>query len=203
MTQLYTTLTILCFLYFPMKALGQNCANIGFENGTLDGWQLSYGDVMTDQKTTVFGPETQGTNNKGHLITKITDGNDPLITSEAIPMVAPGSNYSIRIGNKATGAKYDRIKTSFLVTPDNTLFQYRFAIVLEDPDHFSYQQPALRIKIKTLTEGDISCGYYEVTAARGIPGFKEQPPLTYRNWTTSSLDLSRFLGQMITLENHH
>ncbi|WP_165358865.1 T9SS type B sorting domain-containing protein [Spirosoma sordidisoli] len=144
--------------------------------------------------------ETAGTLLDGHYITKLSDGNDPVINTAQLPMVAPGSTNSLRIGNRTSGARFDRIRTSLFITPDNAIFQYRFAIVLQDPNHLPFQQPAFRIRVLTDKGSEIGCGYYEVSAARQISGFKEQGSLRYRNWTTGAINLRAFVGQVLTIE---
>ncbi len=75
------------------------CANIGFEEGTLNGWVPTNGSVSDINQRTEYLDEAPGIFEEGHYITKPSDGNDPKVTAEAIPMVAPGSTYSVRIGN--------------------------------------------------------------------------------------------------------
>jgi gliding motility-associated-like protein len=189
-------------------AYGQqiDCSNIGFDEGTTRGWTLTNGTIiLTAQNKIVYQNETVGTYDTGHLITKVSNGNDPKITAEPIPMVAPGSNYSIRIGNGTAqrGSRFDRIKTSFLVTPDNTLFQYKFAVVLQqDPKHESYQKPGFNIQIFDKDGSAIACSYYDIQLSRTVTaaGFKTQGDLEYRNWTTGAIDLRNYIGKILTLE---
>ncbi|GAB3902330.1 hypothetical protein GCM10028803_28770 [Larkinella knui] len=183
-------------------ALGQgvDCANVGFEEGTTRGWVLSNGAVEDVNQKVVYQSEVPGTIENEHLITRASDGNDPRITSEAIPMVAPGSNYSIRIGNVTRGGRFDRIKGTFLVTPDNTLFQYRFAVILENPRHEVWQQPEFMIRITTQDGTTIGCSLYNVTSAGTIDGFKSQGDFRFRNWTTGAINLQNYVGQTITVE---
>lgn len=176
------------------------CQNIGFDDGTTNGWALLNGVVRDVNLQTVYDAEVNGTFENGHLLTKFGDGNDPKITAEAIPMVAPGSPYSIRLGNVARGTRYDRIRTSFVVTPDNNLFQYKFAVVLQNPNHQHFQQPGFSLKITDARGNAVPCGSYDVTATGTIAGFKQQGDVWYRNWTTGAIDLQRYVGQTLTVE---
>lgn len=187
---------------FPLCLSAQqaDCSTIGFDAGTTGGWVLSNGKVLDRNAQTIFYDEVMGSLADGHYITKRSDGNDPTITSGRLPMVAPGSSYSLRIGNRTSGARFDRIRTSLIITPDNAIFQYRFAIVLQDPNHLSYQQPAFRIRVFTDKGSEIGCGYYEVSAARQIAGFQVQGSLRYRNWTTGAINLRAYVGQLLTIE---
>lgn len=199
---------ILSFIFFTVlitpwsSVIGQNCNNIGFEDGTTAGWQLSNGVVFERNRKLSFENESSGTFDSGHMLTNRSMGNDPLIKSEAIPMVAPGSKYSLRLGNKNVDSRFDRIRSTFLVTEENTLFQYKFAVVLEDPGHETYQQPGFRITVSSSKQGVYGCAYYEVAANQQIPGFKQDDAtgLMFRNWTTGALDLSTFIGEQISIE---
>lgn len=177
-----------------------DCSNVGFEEGTTRGWVLTNGSVTDINQKTFFQNETAGTFENGHYVTSISDGNDPKITGEKIPMVGPGSTHSIRIGNITRGSRFDRIKTTYLVSPDNTLFQYKFAVIMENPTHQDYQQPAISVNITNSTGKTISCSYYQVISAGSIPGFKNQGDIRYRNWTTGAVDLRDYVGQTITIE---
>ncbi|MBD2753255.1 T9SS type B sorting domain-containing protein [Spirosoma validum] len=195
-------LLLLCSYVSLRSVFAQSidCTNIGFELGTTQGWTLSTGRVLDKNAQTVFYDEVPGTFDNGHLITKLSDGNDPNIKQTPIPMVAPGSKYSIRIGNAKGGARFDRIRATMLVTPDNSLFQYKFAVVLQDPNHAVFQQPAFSLRITNANGQPAGCGYYEVTAAKKIDGFMDQGALRYRNWTTGAIDLKQYVGQTLTIE---
>lgn len=196
------SLLLFCFLLITrLMVYGQvDCSTIGFEGGTTSGWTLTNGSVTDINQQTVFQNETAGTFENGHYVTSLSDGNDPKILSAQIPMVAPGSTHSIRIGNITRGSRFDRIKTTYLVTPDNTLFQYKFAVILENPNHQPYQQPAFSIQITNSAGQTVSCSYYNVTASGTISGFESQGDIRYRNWTTGAVDLSDYVGQSINIE---
>lgn len=183
-------------------ASGQSldCNNIGFEEGTTRGWTLTNGSVTDINQQTVYQSETAGTFENGHMVTKVSDGNDPNVTAEAIPMVAPGSTHSLRIGNVTRGSRFDRIRGSFVVTADNTLFQYRFAVVLQNPTHQPYQQPGFSVRITNQAGTTLACSDYDVFAASTITGFKAQGDIRYRNWTTGAIDLRAYIGQTVTVE---
>ncbi|GAB3281741.1 hypothetical protein GCM10027347_57540 [Larkinella harenae] len=179
-----------------------DCNNIGFEQGTTDGWTLTNGQVANQDQQVVFQNETDGIFENGHRITRLSDGNDPKITTEAIPMVAPGSTYSIRIGNLTRGSRFDRIKGSFVVTADNTLFQYKLAVVLQNANHEAYEKPGFTIRITDNDGQDLPCSFYDVQMSAGgtVDGFKTQGDIQYRNWTVGAIDLRNYVGKRITVE---
>jgi len=191
-------------LSVPVSGQSVDCGNIGFEQGTTSGWVITTGTVTNSGTQVVYANETAGIYANGHVVTKLSDGNDPRITAEAIPMVAPGSNYSLRLGNTSQGGRFDRAKTSFIVGQDNTLFQYKFAILLENPtnDHEPYQKPGFNVKIYDARGNAIACSNYDIQleAANTVDGFKSQGDLQYRNWTTGAMDLRDYIGEAITVE---
>lgn len=186
----------------PLCAQQLDCANIGFDQGTTSGWTLTNGQVANQGQLVVFQNETAGTFENGHRVTSLSDGNDPKITAEAIPMVAPGSTHSIRIGNVTRGSRFDRIKGSFVVTADNTLFQYKLAVVLQNANHEAYEKPGFTIRITDNDEQELPCSFYDVqvSAAGTVDGFKTQGDIQYRNWTVGAIDLRNYVGKRITVE---
>ncbi len=198
---LVSSLIILC-----NNLYAQNCGNIGFEDGTFNGWILSNGDLTESNSKPYYGTEISGTVNDEHLIT--TGGYDPKVTREPIPQVAPGSLYSVRLGFTERGGRYDRLKKTFLVTSDNSLFQFRFAVVLQqDVNHVDYQKPGFSIKIYNQSSEVLGCSTYDVQLQRNsvVNGFKSQTStaygeLHYRNWTTGAMDLREYIGQNLTIE---
>lgn len=194
-------------VFIKARVLGQqvDCGNIGFESGTTLGWELTNGVVRISNAKLAYQNETTGSINARHYITSISDGFDPKITNEKIPMVAPGSMHSIRIGTNYSmgGGSFDRIKTSFLVTPENTLFQYQFALVLQnDNRHVDAQKSGFDINITDSNGEPLSCNSFGVQLqnAGTSEGFKTQGDIEYKNWTTGAIDLRNYIGRIIKIE---
>ncbi|PWJ60025.1 gliding motility-associated-like protein [Dyadobacter jejuensis] len=202
-----TLLVLLFSLGVLHHSHGQvGCENIGFELGTTSGWTLTYGTVTDANQKTVYSAEQSGSND--HYITNLTDGNDPKIPS--IPMVAPGSTHSIRIGNITEGGHYSRLKTNFTVTADNTLLQYKFAVVLQNSGangngnagHEPYQKPGFNIVIYNSQGQELACSNYDVQLQGNdtVDGFMASGDIQYRNWTYGAIDLRNYIGEQITME---
>lgn len=200
-------LPLLFFVLFNIlvsHAQMTDLSNIGFELGNTNGWVLSYGSVYDSNQQFFYGIDNPGTRGREHYITSSGDGNDPKITAESIPMVAPGSTHSIRIGNTETGNRFARLKTSFIVTPDNTLFQYKFAVVLENDQsgHLAFQKPGFTIIIRNQSGQELVCNSFDVQLYKDgtADGFKSQGVYQYKNWTTGAVDLRDYVGQTILVE---
>lgn len=181
-----------------------DCTNIGFELGNANGWILSSGTLTDDGTQTIYGPETSGAN---FQVTSISDGNDPKITNENIPMVAAGSKYAIRLGNTTKGGTYDRLRTSFIVTEDNSLFQYKFAVFLQNDDrgHTDFQKPGFNIQITDDAGNPLSCSTFDVqlSSSGTTTNFSTQSytdgTIEYRNWTIGAINLRNYIGQKIKI----
>ncbi len=167
------------------------CTNIDFENGNLSGWTTSCG----------FHPIWNNAgccNNPGGQQTVLTgNGTDPYGN---FPVVAPGGNFSLRLGNNATGGQADRIEQSFLVSAANANFTYRYAVVLQEPGHVPAQQPAFVIEMFDNQNNAIPCTYYNVSAGQNIPGFQNAlNGVIFKPWTNVTIDLTNYIGQMVTI----
>lgn len=180
-----------------------DCSNIGFELGNTNGWTLSYGTVTDANSKVVFQAETSGTRENEHMIT--SSGNDPKVPS--ISMVAPGSTHSIRLGNTTTGTHFSRLKTQYTVTADNTLFQYQFAVLLQNTsgngnqNHEPYQKPGFNLAILDSNGDELACSYYDIQlqGSNTVNGFLSSGDIQYRPWTTGAIDLRNYVGKTITI----
>ena len=186
-----------------------DCSNIGFEQGNTNGWITTYGTVTDADQKTVYGTEFNGSLND-HYVTSLSDGNDPKIPS--IPMVAPGSTHSIRIGNITEGSHYSRIHSDYTVTADNTLFQYKFAVVLQNTlgntggggggaNHQPFQKPGFNVLIFDSNGEELTCSSYDIQlqGIDTVEGFEASGDIQYRNWTTGAIDLRKYIGKTITI----
>src|SRR6478672_2060754 len=175
-----------------------SCPNSDFESGDLSGWQGGTGYCCPITNTTT------GIVNGRHTIMSGT-GTDPN-TCNMVTVVAPGGLYSARLGNDGTGSEAEKLTYSLTVSPSNSLFIYKYAVVLQDPDHAVSQQPRFQIRVLNAAGAliDPVCGQYTVVAGGNIPGFQTCPnpdgDIRYKDWTTVGLDLSAYVGQTITIE---
>lgn len=134
------------------------------------------------------------------------NGTDPN-TCNQVPVVSPfGGNFSARLGNDNINNQAEKLRYSFVVTPNSTLFTYQYAVVFEDPGHIAAEQPRFEtlISVNGIT---IPCTQYTVTAASNLTGFQTCPGIdsqgdpifvTYRNWTTVGVNLTPYIGQVAT-----
>jgi hypothetical protein len=164
------------------------CTNADFEDGTMNGWQRSTGTFGAccpspgGSQTIVSGP-----------------GTDPC---GGFPVVCPGGNFSVLLGDNMTGARADRMEQTFLVSPANANFAYKYAVVLEDPGHNPFEQPFFEIEMLDQSGNRIPCTYYQVISGPGAIGFTASascPGVIYRPWSTVVSDLTAYIGQTVTI----
>ncbi|GAB4034212.1 T9SS type B sorting domain-containing protein [Spirosoma jeollabukense] len=198
-------------LWTSVLSYGQavDCRTIGFDDGSFQGWER-----WTAEMSPYVFPVTlhlepgslhSANGEYGHIITSRSDGYDPNVR-EPIPVVAPGSQYSVRIGDLEAGGYVDQLRTTFVVPADKPLLRYQVAVVLQNPNHRIEHQPGFSLLIRTLAGDTVRCGYYEAVATNQTAGFIYQEKdstfdrLLYRNWTSHVLDLRAYVGQTLRLE---
>ena len=153
------------------------CANEDFESGNTNGWsgftgKITYtGNVDVNAAGMVSGRHT------------IMSGlqMDEISTQCGVPLprVAPGGLYSLRLGNGNVGAEAERITKTFVVEPGKEFFLYKYAVVLEDPQHQSHEQPRFEVRVFDKNGKLAPCGVFRVragpNAAKTISRVDENP----------------------------
>ena len=174
------------------------CTNPDFETGTLAGWTALEGPNNNSQ--TMAGccgaPTTQAV--------VVGPGTDPNVA--ALPTVPPGGgNFACRLGQMGTGGMSYRLNQSFTVTPANSVFVFKYAVVLQDGGHACSDQPFFNIKFETCNNVVIPCAQYQVaqsgaSCSSGDPSFIASGAWSYKPWQTRSFDLSAYIGQCVNIE---
>lgn len=179
-----------------------SCTNMNFGSGNLNGWYGTTGTSITGPTnaiTPTYVPDALNLVNGRQTI--MTGGNDPC---GGFPRVDPsGGPFSVRLGNNGTGAEAEQLMQTFAVSPTNSSFTYRYAVVFEDPGHTSPEQPFFRALLRDQNGDIIPCSDFVVSAAANLPGFFTSSTCTgvrYKPWSTVNVDLSNYLGQNVTVE---
>ncbi len=183
------------------------CTNMDFETGTFTGWTGFIGDNSLNSngplQNIVPGFYTTGMNalvsdmNARHTIMSTAAGNDPC---GGFPCVAPGGNYSVRLGNTYANYQGEAIEQTFTVGPGNTSFTYQYAVVLNDGGHSAGEQPYFRIEMFDQSGNLIPCAQYYVEASGSVPGFLPCGVGTfYKPWTTVNADLTAYMASTVTI----
>jgi gliding motility-associated-like protein len=183
-----------CFTFlslFQFLNAQNECVNSDFESGTFQNWTGQTGNccgintpnngIVNGQHTIMTGP-----------------GLDPNSCGQ-IPVVAPGSTFSARLGNDLSNYGAERLRYTFNITPTNTLIIYKYAVVLEDAGHPANDQPRFEAKLYNQNGQVIPCTEYYVAAGPGS-GFQNCGGIQYKTWTTIGVDVTPYIGQSITLD---
>jgi len=176
------------------------CTNMDFETGTITGWTITEG---LNSNSLTQGGCCPSASTRYSLA---TPGADPAVP--ALQRVPPGAgNYTLKIGDGATTGGYVvRAKQTFAVTAANSVFIYRFAVVLEDGSHACQDQPYFNISFNDGSNNPIPCGDFNVVqigsacSAGGDPSFVTSGIYSYKNWSTRAFDLTSYIGQNVTVE---
>jgi len=200
----YSAISVLfaiCFTSSFSQSTQTSCPNSDFSQGNFNNWTGFYRYFSDPDYYEGFDT---GYSNPGHLIigaTGLVDTN----TCGGLMTVPPGESFAARLGNDSDGGFGDQLRYTLNVTEESTLFIYKYAVVFEDPDHLPTDQPKFSIEV-TDQNGvifDSLCGYYFVYCRLDLPGWNickaKVIPVVWRNWTTVGIDLSKFLGQTITI----
>ena len=160
-------------IFQPFPSL-PGCTNMNFDTGDLSGWTGTLGRSVSSPSgspTPNYQIGSIGTANNRQTIT--SGGNDPC---GGFPQVDPlGSPYSFKLGNNMIGSQGEQLTQTFTVTEQNSSLTYRYAVVFQDPNHPSNQQPFFRAILKDAQGETVPCSDFIVSAAAGIPGFFNSP----------------------------
>ncbi|MEO6882426.1 MAG: SprB repeat-containing protein, partial [Bacteroidia bacterium] len=211
-----------------LSTLTSACNNVDFENGNFGGWTGAIGyNANSTTALTITSPaiNTLGVNSPEascsyHTIVTAASGNDPY---GGFPMLdAGGGTYAVRIGGEDINEYFgsngtyscsaggpggesggEMLQQTFNVTAANSLFTYKYAVVLDDGGHAAGEQPYFRTEVFDQFGHPIPCLQYYIQASNGVPptGFLNSttPNVYYLPWTSNSLNLGAYIGQTVTV----
>lgn len=174
------------------------CINGNFEYGDFTNWgalagTYTAGGLRLDLSAPLPGRHTIMTGN----------GIDPIVGGKTLPRVSTGS-YAVRLGNSIGGAEAEGLRYTFTVTDQNKNFTFSYAIVLQDPGHQDPdEQPFFMYTIKDSSNNTIKS--LKKVADSTDPYFdtinsQQFGTIVYKNWDCELVDLSNFIGQVLTIE---
>ncbi|MFA6924481.1 MAG: gliding motility-associated C-terminal domain-containing protein [Bacteroidales bacterium] len=177
------------------------CTNMDFEAGNFTGWTGTNGRIgegqITDKYPNYIGISVNTSPPQLNIVNSGTDA------CGGFPKVCPGGTYSAMIGDGQSPNYHGaQLIQSFQVTPSNSAFFYKYAMVVQDAGHPKYEQPYIRINMYDENGDTITCGQYLVIGGPSIPDFYPAScgaNIYYRPWTTVTTDLSAYIGQTVTV----
>jgi gliding motility-associated-like protein len=182
------------FFYSAFGQTQSSCPNSNFNLGNFTGWEGYYGDFWNPSIYSGFASTR-------HTIIQAPAILDPNTCYGLNPVLA-GEEYSLRLGNEGVGAEAEQIRYSVYVTEETSLFVYKYAVVLENPDHNPDEQPSFTIEVADISGHliDSICSYYHVYAHKGIPSWHSCGEVVWKDWTTVGIDLMKYMGQTVTIK---
>jgi gliding motility-associated-like protein len=180
-------------------------SNLDFESGSFANWTCRSGTVsVAPGVNTVSLTGTGQIPGRHTIISAATAVNDPY---GGFPQICPnGSGYSVMLGNNSGGHQAESISYDYTIPSTLTVFSmiFHYAVVLQNPNHSSEEQPRFRARITDLTtNAPIPCVTFDFTASGSLPGFVQSPvngTVVYKDWTPITVNLSAYIGRTIQLE---
>ena len=192
----------------PFVGAQNLCPNIDFSMRNFTNWTCQTSNSAGTGNTAYSALTWTGLAAVDGRHTIITDiyGTDPNTCdgspNEELPLVPDGFNQCARVGNSNVGADAECIKYNMTIDTANSLLLLHFAVVFEDPNHSSQEQPRFEMRIQDTTGKllNVPCNNYNVTSGAGIPGFQDcGSSIRWRDWTTVGVSLLGLVRQKIQI----
>ncbi len=185
--------------------------------GAVQGWTAQSGTNANSCNP----PQLNGNANYTVYAAPVLDAKTNIMVSsyfDAGSAASPSGNSFIKLNDDSPpGSRAVKLSKSFIVTPNNALFQYAYFPVIEDGSHDCCDQPGFNIRITvtnttTNQSNVLTCPQISVavpgalcqyTPAPGSPTFVAAPTNTnwvYHNWAASAIDLTQYIGNQVTLD---
>lgn len=131
-------------------------------------------------------------------------------TGNQLKIIPAGFEHCAKLGNTNKGGQHQSLQYTLHVDSLNTLLIVKFAVVFLNPldGHTKEEEPRFTITFFD-SKGDTipDCSNYDVYSGDAtIAGFQtyypsgSSEPVVWRDWTTTGLDLQKYIGQDITVE---
>lgn len=197
-------------LLLALAANAQCPPNIDFENGTFENWTCYVGTAVDKGGENEISLSNSGgpIPNRHTIYSRNSyPGNDPY---GHFPIMCPnGSGYSVRLGNNTAGTEAEGISYEFTIPPNQNTYSlvYHYAVVFQDPDHETWQQPRLVLEIFNVTDNKlIECSSFTFFPYGSLlPGFYQSPdpggdtPVWCKDWSAVTINLNGNAGKRIRL----
>ena len=163
---------------------------------------------LTGPYVTCYYGFWNGSFNDSHHFTGVMPGRHTVITEQGtdprtdnlLPLLPEGETAVVKLGNELVGSEAESIVYTFTVDDENSILLLKFAVVLENPEHYHLLQP--RFVMQVLDTNDVlldPCMEYDVTSSDNIPGFQSFGDIKWRPWTNAGFDLTPYIGQTVKL----
>jgi hypothetical protein len=211
-TQQSNLLNAVAALYNGCDEVNTICGNGDFESGLNTAeWDGAFGALGTNGEA---DPASMTEGITGGALTDlnahqtiVTAGADP---ATGISMVAPGgSTKALRIGNNQAGGQSELISKRITVTNAQTIINFSYAVVFEDPNHSPVDQPAFWVRVIDCATGNeitgvvnLGNGNNKIIADAADPFFQSAQggAIAFRNWSCGQINLSAHIGKTVSVQ---
>jgi gliding motility-associated-like protein len=193
-------------LFITNFVTAQSCPqNIDFENGTFDGWTCSTGSVFAvGTNNSIVLSNSGGPQDMRHTILPRSTYAGQNDQYGNFPVNCPnGSAYSVKLGNTSGGHEAEGVSYQFTIPAASNIYSllYHYAVVFQNPNHLSHQQPRLEIEVKNITDDRIiDCSSFTFIPGTSLPGFYPSPitdSVLCKSWTPVTINLNGNAGKTI------
>lgn len=178
----------------------------------MDYLNFSDPNVKPQYGSTSYPGSTTGVDDRGFLseYSRHTIHNYPrdfdARTNYKLRTFPQGQPASIRLGNWRTGSQAEDIIYTMDVTPEMSILQLRYALVMQLPGHSIQQQPRFTLEFLDMNGKLIdSCGYVDFTASADLEGWhtekaKEgETDVIWKDWSMVGLNMRDYIGQTVQI----
>ncbi|MFV0501762.1 MAG: T9SS type A sorting domain-containing protein [Bacteroidales bacterium] len=201
-----------------IKAQVADGTNFDFSLGDFTNWK-GYQAKNTSSSTTIYfsnwilypNPDTCFHQNLPcFVINSDTSAYDPNIGSLLKVPYHLGYNKSVKINVDEGGANANYLSYDKLITNDNCMVTFNFALILETPGHSGYQNPFAKIEVLEIDANKSKADILHPSFTYLVLG-SQPPPVGWTNFTTAgaqgiwqnwrqvTMDLSNYIGHSIRL----
>ena len=201
-----------------IKAQVADGTNFDFSLGDFTNWK-GYQAKNTSSSTTIYfsnwilypNPDTCFHQNLPcFVINSDTSAYDPNIGSLLKVPYHLGYNKSVKINVDEGGANANYLSYDMLITNDNCMVTFNFALILETPGHSGYQNPFAKIEVLEIDANKSKADILHPSFTYLVLG-SQPPPVGWTNFTTAgaqgiwqnwrqvTMDLSNYIGHSIRL----
>lgn len=194
--------TVLCSDGSPTCFNSTACFYTTIDN-CIDFFDLHYNNAVHFTYGTYNNPtQTHALNTGRHVAIVDSTLRDPQ-TAYRLRCVPPDEDVSFRLGDPNIGAQAETVTFDYFVDSlDKDMLLLKYAVVMQNPNHNSTNQPHFTMEILDVTGHilDTACCYADFYASGDI-GFNTVPGtnVIWKDWTTVGIDIARYHGQMIKI----
>src|SRR6185436_8088586 len=200
MRNLFLIFLLLLFSFTTKAQTGLCPSNLDFELGDFTGWECRTGSATGTLPLPVIGVIP----GRHTIISSLNAGTD---FYGGFPQLCPnGSLFSVKLGNEQTGAQAESISYTYTIPSTVTTFSmlFHYAVILQNPNHTSSQQPRFRARIMDVGTGTpINCVDFDFISGNSTGGFfisPQNPTVLCKDWTPVSINLTSYIGKTISVE---